>query len=388
MAYDGYGNVIEIGTGDVGVYDIPIITGVCPHVYITCEGTNLPQLTKNNAVNGTIEFDDGKNKFKLYTKMKAQGDQSLNYDQKQINATLYSDEACKKKQKVKFNDWMPLSKFHIKSHPQDPLQARNVVVASMLQKLMGTRLPQGAWGFIKAIPIILHWNGEFVGCYNWTTPQDGKTFNFSDSKELACENLAYRFGGEYRGDEDETAEMTAVKDAIFAILDDTQNLTKTIVEEHFDVTSILQMICAIEWFCMGDVGVDNGLLVTWNGSKWYTLPYDFDWCAWGRTNWTNTKQITNAKAYQPIQFLYACEQLYSDEIKEVYASMRKNGMDVDTLMQTLTNYVSHWNYKDRAEDISKWPQNPYYADDATLSTIRSTMTRRCAYVDSLYEYTE
>lgn len=382
--YNGQGEIIDI-EAKVDTFDVPIITGVCPHVYITCDGTAISDLG-STAVKGTIRFDDGKTKFTLYTKMKAQGDQSLNYNQKQINATLYSDEACKTKQKVRFNDWMPLSKFHIKSHPQDPLQARNAVVASMMQKLMGTRLPNGAWGFIKAFPVILHWNGEFAGCYCWTTPQDGKTFNFDDDKELACENLAYRFSGEYRGDEDETADMTAVKDAIFAVLN-SDNLTKETVEAHFDVTSILQMICAVEWFCMADIVGDNSLLVTWDGAKWYTLPYDFDWCFWGRSIFNGRKNINDTATYLPITFLRKCELLYADEIKDVYANMRKNGMDVDTVMSALIEFVRRWNYQDRADDVTKWPDNPYNEPDANLDTVRSTMTARSAWADSLYEYT-
>lgn len=386
MAYDGYGNEVDVSA--VKTFDIPIITGVCPYVYITCDGTNLSDLTKNTAVQGTIEFDDGKKKFKLFAKMKAQGDQSLGYNQKQINATLYSDSACTTKQKIIFNDWMPLNKFHIKSHPQDPAQCRNAVVASLLQKLMGTRLPVGAWGFIKAFPVILYWNGTFAGCYCWTTPQDGKTFNFSDSKELACENLAYRFSGEYRGDEDETAEMVVVKEALFDILENPESLTKQIVEANFDVTSILQTICAIEWFAMRDVVGDNSLIVTWDGSTWYTLPYDFDWSVPGRGLWTNTKFVNDSVSYLPITFLRKVELLYSDEIKEVYASMRKNGMDIDTLMNTLTDFYHAWNYQDRLNDVSLWSDNPYYAADASLDDIQTTMTARCTYVDSLYDYTE
>lgn len=385
MAFDGNGNTINLDT--VSSFDIPIITGVCPHVYITCDGVALNSLNKNNAVTGTIEFDDGKNKFKLYAKMKAQGDQSLNYDQKQINATLYSDAACKKKQKVRFNDWMPLNKFHLKSHPQDPMQSRNAVVAALCQKLMGTRLPRGAWGFIKAFPVIVHWNGTFAGCYCWTTPQDGKTFNFKDSEELACTNLAYRFSGEYRGDEDETVEMAAVKDALFAIMEDTANLTKQVVEAHFDVTSILQAICLIEWFSMRDVVGDNSLLATWDGTKWYVFPYDFDWTVPGRDLWVRYKAINDTADYLPITFLRAVELLYSTEIEAVYASLRKNGMDVDTLMDALTDFYRRWNYQDRADDVTAWPDNVYMAADANLASIRSVQTSRSNYVDGLYNYT-
>lgn len=378
--YNGQGESVDI-TAQVDTFDIPIITGVCPHVYITCN-TDLPDLGSSN-VKGTITFMDGKTKFSLYAKMKAQGDQSLSYDQKQINATLYKDAGCTVKQKVRFNDWMSLSKFHIKSHPQDTLQSKNAVVASMLQKLMGTRLPNGAWGFIKAFPVIVHWNDYTAGCYCWTTPQDGKIFNFSDFAELDCTNLAYRFSGEYRGDEDENADMIAAKDAIFAIVNDTENLTKSIIEEHFDVTSILQMICAVEWFAMADCVPDNSLMVTWDGEKWYTLPYDFDWSL--RAD--NRKLINDTANYLPITFLRKCELLYSTEIKAVYANMRKNGMDVDNAMHNLTEFLRHWNYQDRLDEFERWQDLPsHVAED--LSAVRTAVTNRCAYVDSIYEYTE
>jgi hypothetical protein len=250
---------------------------------------------------------------------------------------------------------------------------------------MGTRLPNGAWGFIKAFPVIVHWNDYVAGCYCWTTPQDGKIYNFSDFAELDCTNLAYRFSGEYRGDEDENADMIAAKDAIFAIVNDTENLTKSIIEEHFDVTSILQMICAVEWFTLSDCVPDNSLMVTWDGSKWYTLPYDFDWSL--QLNRIETKIVNDTANYLPITFLRKCELLYADEIKSVYANMRKNGMDVDNAINSLTDFVRHWNYQDRLDEFERWTDTgAYVAED--LGAIRNAVTRRCAFVDNLYEYTE
>ena len=177
--------------------------------------------------------------------------------------------------------------------------------------------------------------------------------------------------------------MIAVKDAIFAIVNDTENLTKSIIEEHFDVTSILQMICAVEWFAMADCVPDNSLMVTWDGEKWYTLPYDFDWSL--RAD--NRKLINDTANYLPITFLRKCELLYSTEIKSVYANMRKNGMDVDNAMHNLTEFLRHWNYQDRLDEFERWQDLPsHVAED--LSAVRTAVTNRCAYVDSIYEYTE
>lgn len=385
---------------DVTNYDIPIITGELPVVFIESE-TAYTSLTKETASDATLTFVDWKKKFELAIKVKLQGNNSLYYEKKNLNFTFYNGDG--KKQKIIFNDWYPTNKIHLKANWYDVSMCRNSVATRLAYHFMGKLLPNGAVGYIDSFPCLLYYNGEYMGCHTFNLPQDGKTYNFKDSAEKALQNLAYRCSAtrntstnkwtlsgmwEYRGDEDETAEMRAVFDSLLSIMTDTTNLSKAIIEEHFDVQTLLGYLVFAQISCAVDSLTNNWTIVTWDGTKWYHVWYDLDICyGIGGNDGTTisaTKDVFTSLQGGYNAFFAKVKELYSTELAEMYAEFRRNGADVDSISNAFRDFKSKWGWQNVKADRDKWGDALTSVD---IDAIPAWLTSRFAYLDNLYGYT-
>lgn len=391
--YDGSGQIIET----VNPFDTPIITGELPVIFIE-SNTAYTSLTKETASDGTVEFVDGKKKFKLAAKIKLQGSGALNYAKKNLNITFYNDS--NKKQKVIFNDWYPTNKIHLKANEYDYSMCRNSVGAILTWEYMGRMLPKGAWGYIRSFPVIMYYNGVYMGCHTWNMPQDGKTYNFTDSAEEACTNLAYRCGTvtsntwmniadwEYRGDVDETTAMNSTFSALLAIMSNTSGLTKEVIEAHFDTQTLLGYMVFCQISCAVDSMTNNWTLVTWDGVKWYHTFYDLDICFGiggndGR-NIASTKDVFTSIQGGFNTFFAKVKELYATEFNEMWATFRNNGADVETITKTFADFQGKWGWQNLKAERDKWGSDKLTTRD--IDMIGSWLTERFAYFDSLYGY--
>lgn len=391
--YDGSGQIIET----VNPFDTPIITGELPVVFIESD-TAYTSLTKATASDGTVEFVDGKKKFKLPVKIKLQGSGALNYAKKNLNFTFYNESG--KKQKIIFNDWYPTNKIHLKANEYDYSMCRNSVGAILTWKYMGRMLPKGAWGYIRSFPVIMYYNGVYMGCHTWNMPQDGKTYNFSDESEEACTNLAYRCGTvtsntwsqvsdwEYRGDVDETADMNSTFSALLAIMANTSGLTKEVIEAHFDVQTLLAYMVFCQISCAVDSMTNNWTLVTWDGVKWYHTFYDLDICFGiggndGR-NISATKDVFTSIQGGYNTFFATVKTLYETEFNEMWATFRNNGADVETITKAFADFQGKWGWQNLKAERDKWGSDKLTSRD--IDMIGSWLTERFANFDNIYNY--
>lgn len=391
--YDGNGNAIQISDP----FDTPVITGELPTVFIT-SSADFSSLTKDTAVNGSFNFVDSKKKFNLAVKLKLQGNHSLDYAKKNLNITFYNEDG--KKQKVIFNSWYPTNKVHLKANEYDYSMVRNSVGSVLAYNLCGKYLPTGARGYVDSFPIVLYYNGEYMGCYTLNLPQDGKTYNFDDSAETAGTNLAYRTSGaynswknsdywEYRGDEDETASMRAVfSNSVIPILNST-TLTKEQIEAVFDIDTLLAYIAFAQISCAVDSMTNNWTLVTWDGVKWYHTWYDLDIC-FGIGGGQDGKSISATKdVFTSTQgnwnsFFKQVKTLYADELKTMYANMRAHGADVEKISSAFVSFQNKWGQKNIVADRTKWASDKQGTAD--IDIVQNWLTQRFAYLDNMYNY--
>ena len=389
--YDISGKALQT---NINEYDIPIITGELPIVFIE-SNTAYTSLTKENSSNATVCLVDWRNKLNLAAKIKLQGSGSLNYAKKNLNITFYNDEG--KKQKVVFNDWLPTNKIHLKANEYDYSMVRNSVGTTFAYKMMGKYLPQGARGYIDSFPAIMYYNGEYMGCHTINLPQDGKTYNFKDSKEEACTNLAYRCGDtttawttnaywEYRGDVDETDAMRSAFTDLLDIMTDYTNLTTSIIESHFDKQTLIAYWTLADIMLAVDSLVNNWTIVTWDGAKWYHVWYDLDLIFGlggndGR-NLSATYDITNCLQYNACGFWQKVISLYSDDIATMYATMRNSGADADTIYDMLHGFQMTWGWQNILADRTKWASDKLNSNEISKTWIQNRLT----FLDNKYGY--
>ena len=392
MLYDGNGNPIQV----TDEYNIPIVTGDLPTVFITSD-TAYSSLTKETAVNGEISFIDWKSKFSLPIKIKLQGNHSLDYAKKNLNVTFYNNGS---KQKIKFNSWYPTNKVHIKANEFDYSMCRNSVGTKLAYDLCGKYLPTGARGYIDSFPVIVYYNNEYIGCHTFNLAQDGKTYNFKDSKETAGTNLAYRTKDatnnwktssfwEYRGDADENATMRNVFDTTVIPALNNASLTKADIEAHFDVNTMIAYLAFAQIACAVDSMTNNWTLITWDGNIWYHTWYDLDIC-FGLGGWQDGTNISSTKdVFTSVQgawnsFFQQVKTLYASELEATYADMRDHGADTDTIVSAFVDFQNRWGQTNIIADRAKWSSDKPNRNDIT--NLRTWLTERFTYLDNLYNY--
>lgn len=398
--YDGNGKVIS-------VEDIPILISGCPAIYITCD-TAYNLVTKFTAVNATVTLiDNGEKKLKnIPVKMKLQGNTATQYNKRSFNITFYEDTTYKKKKKYIFNDWYPTNKIHVKGNPSDFSFVRNSVSAKVAKYLFGKHYPNHAMGMVESLPCILYYNGVFRGCYTFNLPQDDKLFNMDDGDAT---NVAWRCDSnvtdawksidrwEIRSENEDVEGVTDSFTSLLAIMSDTENLTKAIVEQHFDVGTLLgyMMLCQIGK--IQDQMGNNWTMGTWDGVTWYTFAYDMDYGFGVAFGGNGTVYTGDNLANYGNSFFQAINTLYTDELKALYCSMRDMGVNASTLTKFFVDFKNTYGYENIKADYDLWlgadgdPWEAYqgeteYIKGKDIYNLETWLPSRISYLDTLYEY--
>lgn len=391
--YDGFGNVAEIkstASDDV----MRIVTGMLPKVYIYSD-TAYEDVTKEDSSKGTIRFDDMNTKFELPIKFKLQGHASVAYPKHNFNVTFCKADESGDKQKIQFNSWYPTSKIHIKANYADRTMCKNSVGAKIIHDFVCMNYPQGAYGVIDSFPVIVYYNDEYMGCHTWNLPQDGKTYNFDDSKEQACTNLAYRMienspnfalsNWEYRGDEDVTDAMNAKLQVALNLIQNPANLTTDTVETVFDKSSLLNYMMVGQIFGNIDCWCNNWSLVTWDGQKWFMTLYDMD--SLYNQGSTGNMLGNDSAQWKQNSFFQKILELYTDEIPPLYATFRNAGLNTETVCAYFDDFHKKWGWQNLQDDMDKWFPNGTRGD-FLIGSLKTTIAGRFAYLDEMYNYSE
>lgn len=397
--YDGNGKVIS-------VEDTRILISGCPAVYITC-ATEYGNVSKDTAVNATVTLiNNGEALLKdVPVKMKLQGNTAVHYKKKSFNITFYEDATYKKKKKYLFNDWYPSNKIHIKGNPSDFSFVRNSVAAKVSKYLYGKRYPYHAMGMVESLPCILYYNDVFKGCYTFNLPQDDKLFNMDDEDAT---NVVWRCnvntGGwtnianwEIRSENEDVSGVTDSFTALLPIMSDTENLTKSIIEAHFDLDTLLGYMMMCQIGKMQDQMGNNWTMGTWDGETWYTFAYDMDY-GWGTAfaGGSTTSGGDNLTDYG-VSFFRTLNTLYANELRELYQSMRDMGVNAKTLSSFFVDFKNTYGIENIKSDYGLWlgdtgsfavyQGETEYKPAKDVYTLETWLTARLQYLDTLYSYT-
>ncbi len=403
--YDGTGKTIEIETE---MPDVPILIDQCPAIYIE-SSVPIGSLTKNNKSNGTLTLvDNSKSKIKnMPITTKLQGNTAIHYEKKSLNITFFEDDARKEKKKLTFNDWKPTDKVHIKANPSDSSFVRNSVCAKIAKFMFGGNYPKHARGIVDSFPCILYYNDVFQGCYTFNLPQDEDLFDM-DKKSIT--NVVWRCNSntetwknisawEIRSGNENLDGVTDSFTALLAIMADTENLTKEIVESHFDKKSLLGYMMFCQIGKLADQMGNNWTMGTWDGVTWYTFAYDMDY-GFG-THFGNVATVAQGDnlSGEDNTFFAKINTLYADEMPTVYADIRKLGVDADMLYRYFADFKSKYGITNINADYARWAGGGHgtskvyggqtqYSKTKDIYHLKSWMPSRIAYLDTLYGYSE
>ena len=397
--YDRSGNPIVIMDSKSDIIELKIWD--LPKIYIVSD-TAYADVTKETNSKGTLSFIDGKTDIKnIPVKFKLQGHGSTLLQKKNLNLTFYTDDTYENKQKVKFNEWYPAKKVHIKANETEYSMCRNSVGTKIFYEWMGKNLPNGARGYVDSFPCILYYNEEWMGCYTINLPQESDLFNFDEEQETACKNLCYRVesvtkitsvdGWEYRGDADVTDEMNATFQSLLDVLYNTETLTKEIIESHVNIESLLNYLVCVQIGNCQDSAHNNQTLATWDGVKWHYVWYDTDACfgtgQGGIAVGSTGDMFTSSFVTGYNTFFVKAVELYQTELAEHYAKIRSRYDIPSFVSNAFYEFQNKWGIQNIEAERVKW------AEDKPTSTrdvdvIKSWLTSRIAWCDTYFGYTE
>ena len=134
------------------------------------------------------------------------------------------------------------------------------------------------------------------------------------------------------------------------------------VEKRFDVESLIDYYLFTEFTDNYD-GIDgNWQWVTYDGQKWFLLPYDLD-CTFGLENFARfiyPPEVCSYRGYFGFAgHLYWVKQYYSKELIEKYAKLRRNKtFSRKNVLNMVQNWIQRIGEENYALEKVAWPNSP------------------------------
>lgn len=247
-----------------------------------------------------FELLDNNRTLKGYAEMQWQGNSSLSLPKKGFKFKTYKDSAESKKLK-----WRPLptmyksNSWHLKAYYTDKYNVNDGVCAEILSKIVASNsnapsnlLLANHFGTIQSMPVLLYFNDQFYGLMEFCTKSGSDLWNLdeSDANQIAIEGnggtgskwtkntVTVADDGDFSLESDNgTNASTAANTLADFIANSSDADFKANLSSHIEINSIADYIIFNYLILNSDAwSAKNHCYVTYDGSLWYMMSYDFD----------------------------------------------------------------------------------------------------------------
>lgn len=299
--------------------------------------------------------------FTCWVKYKAQGNSTLGWPKKNQTVKLYKDEACTEKLKINFKGWGKQYKFVIKAYWRDLTHVRDVVSVRLESECAKSRtnyaeMPEllrtsPNMGGIDGFPVLVWADGVYQGRYMWNIPKDAWMANMDDELDTHCilcsedyNSSCFRAAANITGndwtDEIHDTVPASIKTRWNEVISFVQNATDeefvANLDSYIDVESLIDRHLVGLYSCDFDGYGKNQVYMTYDGQKWYAVPYDKDG-TWG-VFWTGNSMLPSdygRNQYEdmtdgkPGNLLFIrLEQLFWQRLQERWVVLRDTTLSV------------------------------------------------------------
>lgn len=398
-----------------------------PKVFLTGDTTGM---NKSTSVDLAFEYRSKTATHRGVANVKWQGSSSLSYPEKNYTIKLFTDAAKSEKLKLNMKGWGKENKFCLKANYVDTLHLRNLVGARIAYDMIKSRndfasLPTEMQeaprcGVVDGFPVKVFINGVLQGVYTWNIPKDKWCMNMddenanhaflmaeknnngsatSDALILACEFRAnatifadtseaqyppYDWVVEGPGD-DVGTNIRESFNALINCVKDTDDATfKATIGDHLDLTSAFDYYSLAYLVCHYDGLGKNLGMATYDGKKWFCVPYDMDSIFGAKIDGsgflaTNRKcpeeyQETNSLLWQRI------EKCFGAELYARYMELRNDALSLSNILTHAERFYDTIPSEYYAEDKAIWTGKPS-KDTNTIGRLRNYIVERSSYVD-------
>lgn len=417
---------------DATKYGIPVL-----YLY----GDRITSLKdKNGSLKNEVQYNFPKYHIKgTCTNFKVQGASSATLPKK--NWTLNLDQSIEI-----FPGYGKQHKYVVKANMTDFSQTRNVVNAKIWGQIANSKIkiedvlqddkgnymtddkgnhiifnadPQlsigGNYGAVDGFPIAIYVNDKYWGLYSFNIPKDDwmakmpkkQGYAILDADWLpqgafkAETNLNDGLEVQFSGTQNTDWIKTSINKLINACLAhyDTKEAFDTAVSDSIDINNAIDYLLYSIFIDNTDGVYRNYLLQTFNGTKWYLVPYDLDE-TYGRSPQTwrylspdddgqnpylngvnlNSLSANNRLFYQLIKF-------HKDDLIVRYKELASTSLSVSSLLDSFNEYLEGISKALTDQEVQTWPQTPETQTN-NFSQIRWWYDHRINWLNQVFSTTD
>lgn len=427
---DGFNPENTGGSGDAGtplkypgVYAYGTPRGLIRMDLTTYNG--LPVIKDEDPRKGQLKIDIDGEVMNCYVMISVQGATSAAYPKKNLNLAFYPDNTFNKTVSLKIGDMLPHDELAFKANWIDSTHVRNTMSYNLWDKVVETRkgwpkrdidntyvgtlgaaaVDDGATGHPTGYACILYVDGDFYGIGDFMCGK--KRSNYRIAKN-SPKQILLAFDGAVNIPAlpaDGTYEMKAPSKPN-ASTEEALNLWRSFAQSpqadftanrdiHLDKNNIVDFYVFLCFICAPDCTQKNTQFLTWDGVKWYFMPYDLD-TTFG-LRWDG-KEISYAPTLNLFDnslvmgvnrtFWNKVLNAYRTEINARYKELRDLGVfSVDMVYSLARDLQSKYTAEMFLAEYAKWPNVPSL-QITSLDQILNWTKDRIDYLDGFFSYTE
>lgn len=354
-------------------------------IELNFETSDALPIAKGTLAKGVLNYtDNAGTSFKKFATLKVQGSSSAVYPKKNWTFSLFNKEDYSDDFKLRIGNWAPHSEFVFKSNWIDATHSRNILSNKIWEDIVQSRkyfpkrenevayvasntnvderFDSGALCHVDGVPAKLFVNGNFYGIGMFNLGKKRENYDLKSSNQnhiqLAAETHA-NFNSydakqwEIRNPKTPDANFQAKINAWFASNSLTGQAFKDNFEVNHDLKNAIDFFLLAEFIQSPDMYTKNLMLTSWDGVKFYFLPYDMD-TTFG-LQWDGLSFSGHTSSIRDTSFWSKFYTAYSVEIKARYKVLRDSGVF------TLENVYRHADKMNKTfgvenfkEEFSKW----------------------------------
>ena len=426
-------DIDEVGGGEyetiAGIFSYPEPTSL---ITIDLTADKIPASKAEGDVNATAVITLDGSVFSSRCKISVQGASSASYPKKNLNIEFF-DKDFDNNSELKIGGLRPQDTWVYKANWVDSTQCRNLMCYRLWQAFQASRsgypkydidatyvgkkgkdgFPTGATAVPAGYPCVMHINGEFYGIGTFLIGKKRDNYNLKKDSPLQIQldisqwislnamSANYENASllEFKAPKTVTAETVAALSSwdAFAGADITNFASQA--DEKLDKQNLIDFYLFVTFISAADLIhnssanlIKNVQLVTWNGTKWFFMPYDLD-TVFGN-NWAG------GYSYKPAENLPWCVGSFWDNVRAVYGNdiaarykelRDKKIISADWVYDMSKHIQTRYPADAYENELAKWsvttPALPYFSNNGRDQLV-TWAKARIAAMDTYFNYAE
>ncbi len=373
---------------------------------------------------------DGK-VISFFSTFEVQGDTSATFPKKNLNITFSSTADRDEDMDLKIGDIIPHDEWTFKSNWIDNTHARQYASFLLWSQMMDSRrgwpkrdidhtytgkvgadgFPTGARAHPVGYPAVLYVNDAFYGIGTFAVGKKKENYNIPknnptqihismdantawvDITKISTPAMQAQYSFKAPKTQTEATQAALAAWDVFASsgqADFTANInTKMDKNNAIDFYLLLAAIGATDLWANNNT--KNVQFITWDGVKWFFMPYDLDTTYGLKFEGTTISYLPDTVPGTDRSanlFWMKVRNAYGEDVNQRYADLRNQGIfSPDNLYFLLKQFQSKYSPDLVKADIKKWPTQPSL-NVTSIDQILTWFKARLVYLDTYFNYSQ